>query len=228
MRPSQNSRTSLVGQDEAVEALGMVKSRQRVIDHGEVFTPLWIVDAMLDLIKDESERIDSRFLEPACGSGNFLVAVLKRKLAIVEARYGKSTFEKQNYALLGLMCIYGIELLQDNARECRRNLAEAFSQHLDLTASDDIYRAAVRVLDVNIVNGDALSMTIAGGGAIVFPEWGYLGKGRFQRRDFRYDALTQTSAYGEKGTLFADLGHHEIFEPVKSYSTLNAAEIARG
>jgi len=88
--------------------LKYVKSKQRVADHGEVFTPEWLVEAMLDLVKDEAERIDSRFLEPACGSGNFLIQVLKRKLASVEVKFGKSEFEKRQYALFGLMCIYGI------------------------------------------------------------------------------------------------------------------------
>ena len=97
----------------------LVKSKQRVADHGEVFTPPRMVEAMLDLVKDESERIDSRFLEPACGSGNFLVPVLTRKLATVEARYGKSDFERRHQALLALMSIYGIELLDDNVAECR-------------------------------------------------------------------------------------------------------------
>ncbi len=178
----------------------VVKSRQRIIDHGEVFTPSWLVSVMLDLVKEESERnCDSRFLEPACGSGNFLVPVLKRKLTTVEARYGKSDFEKRNYALLSLMCIYGIELLEDNAKECRDHLLKAFSDYLGLDNSYELYRAAVRVLRVNIVNGDALTMTTAGGNAIVFPEWAYLGKGKFQRRDFRYDTLTQTGAFGEEG-----------------------------
>jgi len=70
----------------------LIVSKQRVADHGEVFTPGWLVDAMLDLVKDETERIDSRFLEPACGSGNFLVKILQRKLAAVEVKYGKSEF----------------------------------------------------------------------------------------------------------------------------------------
>src|SRR5680860_385146 len=104
--------------------MNLVKSKQRVVDHGEVFTPAWMVEAMLDLVKDESERIDSRFLEPACGSGNFLVPVLKRKLTTVRARYGKSDFENRHHALLALMSIYGIELLEDNIAECRENLLE--------------------------------------------------------------------------------------------------------
>src|SRR5439155_8950298 len=91
--------------------MSLVKSKQRVADHGEVFTPPWLVEAMLDLVKGETERIDSRFLEPACGSGNFLVRVLQRKLAAVELKFGKSDFEKGHYGLLSLMCTYGIDLL---------------------------------------------------------------------------------------------------------------------
>lgn len=216
------------GHPRATEDVELIRSRQRVVDHGEVFTPSWMVDAMLDLVKNESERIDSRFLEPACGSGNFLVPVLRRKLATVETRYGKSDFERRNYALLGLMCIYGIELLADNASECRKNLLEVFASFLGLREPDDLYQAAKCVLVANIVQGDALTMTDSDGDAIVFPEWGYLGKGRFQRRDFRYDTLTQTSAFGEEGTLFADLGHHEIFEPIRSYPTLTVANLAHG
>jgi len=97
--------------------MSLIKSKERVANHGEVFTPPWMVEAMLDLVKNETERIDSRFLEPACGSGNFLVQVLRRKLAAVEIRYGKSDFERRHYALLAVMSIYGIELLPDNIVE---------------------------------------------------------------------------------------------------------------
>ena len=93
---------------------------------------------MLDLVKEETERIDSRFLEPACGSGNFIVQILKRKLAAVELKFGKSDFDRQHYALLGLMCIYGIELLVDNISECRANVLDVFAGYLTLNESDDI------------------------------------------------------------------------------------------
>src|SRR3954454_6579800 len=99
--------------------MNLFKSKRRVADHGEVFTPSWLVEKMLDLVKGETERIDSRFLEPACGSGNFLVEVLIRKLAAVERRYRKSEFDRRHQALHALMCTYGIELLDDNVRECR-------------------------------------------------------------------------------------------------------------
>src|SRR5207245_7044881 len=99
---------------DCIRSMSLFKSKQRVDEHGDVFTPAWMVEAMLDLVEDESERIDSRFLEPACGSGNFLVQVLRRKLAAVERKFGKSDFERRHYALFALMCIYGIELLADN------------------------------------------------------------------------------------------------------------------
>jgi len=206
--------------------MSLLKSKQRVADHGEVFTPPWMVEAMLDLVKDETERIDSRFLEPACGSGNFLVQVLRRKLAAVERKFGKSDFERRHYALLALMCIYGIELLADNIAECRANMLEILADHLNLEESDDFYRAASYVLSQNLVHGDALTMRTSEGHPIRFAEWGYVGKGKFQRRDFRFDTLTHTSAFSEEGTLFAHLGKHEIFTPTRTYPPMTVSELA--
>ena len=135
--------------------MSLILSKKRVADHGEVFTPSWMVEAMLDLVSNEVERIDSRFLEPACGSGNFLVRVLQRKLAIVELKFGSSDFEKRHYGLLALMSIYGVELLADNVEECRANLIGIFADYLKLDRTDDLYRAASSVLSVNLVHGDA-------------------------------------------------------------------------
>ncbi len=204
----------------------LVKSRQRVADHGEVFTPAWLVDDMLNLVKDESERIDARFLEPACGSGNFVVAVLRRKLATVEAAFGKSEFERRHHALLSLMCIYGIELLADNAAECRASLLHVLTSFLGAEAGKEWRGAAQVVLEANIVHGNALDMTTATGEHVSFPEWGYLGKGRFQRRDFRYGTLVEMSSFGSD-TLFGDLGAHEIFTPFKTYPPMTVKEIAQ-
>lgn len=196
---------------------------------------------MLDLVKGETERIDSRFLEPACGSGNFLVPVLERKLAAVQARHGRSDFEKRHYALLALMCIYGIELLADNAAECRENLKGTFARYLNLDPaprslsaerSDETkragdaewLRAASIVLEANIIQGDALAMTTADGEPIVFPEWGYLGRGKYQRRDFLFDNLTQRASASEG--LFAHFEEHEIFTPIRSYPVMTVKELA--
>ncbi len=205
-----------------------VKSKQRVADHGEVFTPAWMVEAMLDLVRDESERIDARFLEPACGSGNFLVQVLRRKLAAVQLKYGQSDFERRHYALLAVMCIYGIELLPDNIAECRANVLEVLAEYLNLDESDDLIRAAHYVFSQNLVHGDALTMRTHDGQPITFAEWGYLGKGRFQRRDFRLDVLTGSSAFSAEGSLFAHLGKHEIFQPVKTWPPMTVRELAAG
>ncbi|MBS3967207.1 MAG: N-6 DNA methylase, partial [Truepera sp.] len=235
-----------------------VKSKQRVADHGEVFTPAWLVEAMLDLVKDETERIDSRFLEPACGSGNFLVQILRRKLAAVELKFGKkaspdnkpcaqvagspdnkpcaqvagspdnSDFERRQYALLAVMCIYGIELLEDNIAECRANMLEILADYLKLGESDELYLAASYVLSQNLVHGDALTMRTHHGQAITFAEWGYLGKGKFQRRDFRLHDLALSSTFSAEGSLFAHLGKHEVFTPTKTYPPMTVRELATG
>lgn len=208
---------------ELSSSMKLVKTKQRVADHGEVFTPAWMVEAMLDLVKGETERIDSRFLEPACGSGNFLVQILRRKLAAVELKYRKSDFERRHYALLALMCIYGIELLADNIAECRANMLEILADYLKIEESDGMYRAASYVLSQNLVHGDALTMLNSDGLPITFAEWGYLGKGKFQRRDFRLDILTGMSTHSEQGSLFAK---HEIFTPTKTYPPMTVGELA--
>ncbi len=206
--------------------MSLTKSKQRVADHGEVFTPEWMVEAMLDLVKGETERIDSRFLEPACGSGNFLVKILQRKLAAVELKYGKSDFERRHFALLALMCIYGIELLPDNIAECRANLLEIFAGYLELQETDDLYLAAFHVLSQNLVHGDAMKMRNHAGKAILFAEWGYLGKGKFQRRDFLLDSLTGSSAYSTEDSLFSQLGKDKLFTPTKTYPPVTVPELA--
>jgi len=206
--------------------MSLVKSKQRVADHGEVFTSAWMVESMLDLVKNETERIDSRFLEPACGSGNFLVQILRRKLAAVDLKYGGAEFERRHYALLALMCVYGVELLPDNIAECRANLLELFAATLNLAPADDLYRAAFAVLSQNLVHGDALTMRMHSGEPITFAEWGYLGKGKFQRRDFRFDSLTQSVAFSAEDSLFAQVGKHEIFTPTKTYPPMTVGELA--
>jgi hypothetical protein len=206
--------------------MSLIKSKKRVADHGEVFTPPWMIEAMLDLVKGETERIDSRFLEPACGSGNFLVRILQRKLATVEIKFGKSEFEKRHYALLALMCTYGIELLADNIAECRTNMLETLAEYLNTDESDELYRAASYVLSQNLVHGDALTMRTHDGKPITFAEWGYIGKGKFQRRDFRFDVLTGSSAFSAEGSLFAHVGKHEIFTPTKTYPPMTVSELA--
>ena len=210
----------------AAKPAPLIKSKKRVADHGEVFTPPWLVEKMLDLVKGETERIDSRFLEPACGSGNFLVPILQRKLAAVEAKYGHSAFEKRHYALLALSSLYGIELLADNIKECRANLLEVFADYLGLKEIDTTYLAAAHILSLNLIHGDALTMKTAAGEPITVVEWAYLGKGKFNRRDFRLDVLTGMAEFREEQSLFAHLGRHEIFRPKQSWPPMTIKQLA--
>jgi len=117
---------------ENIKIDNQVKSKKRVTDHGEVFTSEREVNAMLDLVKQETERIDSRFLEPACGTGNFLVEILRRKLKIVENRYKKSQLEFESYTVIAISSIYGVDILEDNVVECRNRLFEIFDEKYTL------------------------------------------------------------------------------------------------
>ena len=153
-----------------------VKSRKRVTDHGEVFTAQREVNDMLDLVKQETERIDSRFLEPACGTGNFLVEILRRKIAVVEQRYSKSQIEYERYAILALSSIYGVDILQDNVQTCRDRLLGIFTHYYQKNYKElksDFLRSAEFILSRNIIWGDALDLKIPDENAmpIVFSEW---------------------------------------------------------
>jgi len=206
--------------------MSQIKSKERVAEHGEVFTPPHLVEAMLDLVKDETQRIDSRFLEPACGSGNFLIKILQRKLDAVNEKYGQSDFENRHYSLLAVMSIYGIELLPDNIAECRENVLEILSNHLNIDDDDLLYKAASYVLSQNLVHGNSITMETNDGGAITFAEWGYLGKGNFQRRDFRYDVMTLNSVVKSKNSLFSFTPEVEVYAPSKVYPTMKMNDIA--
>jgi hypothetical protein len=165
------------------------KSKKRVADHGEVFTAEREVNAMLDLVKQETERIDSRFLEPACGEGNFLVEILRRKLAIVNSRYSRSPLEYEKYAVLAVSSIYGVELLPDNAEACRQRLFKIFDNvytiHCKKYAHDECREAVRFILKRNILCGDALSLLDNEGDPLTFSEWTLVTGNKMQRRDFQ-------------------------------------------
>jgi len=127
---------------------------------------------------------------------------------------------------LAVMCTYGIELLADNIAECRANMLEAFADYLNLNETEEVYLAAYYVLSQNLVHGDALTMRMHDGQPITFAEWGYLGKGKFQRRDFCFDDLTQMSYFSKEGSLFAHLAKHEVFKPLKAYPPITTRELA--
>lgn len=187
-----------------------VKSKQRVTDHGEVFTNEREVNAMLDLVKHETERIDSRFLEPACGTGNFLVEILKRKLAVVEQRYSKSQIEYERYAILAISSIYGVDILQDNVQTCRDRLLGIFThfyQKNNKELKSDFLRSAEFILSKNILWGDALDLRTPDENAvpIVFSEWSAVNGSMIKRRDYTMANLLQSQPM-EGLNLFSDLG----------------------
>lgn len=222
-----------------------VISRQRVADHGEVLTGKREVDAMLDLVKQETERIDSRFLEPACGNGNFLAAILERKLAVVEKRYGRSQLDFERNAVLAVSSLYGIDILADNVSLCKERLFQVFDavyERLFPDSSKAGCRDAVRfILSRNIVWGDAL--TFAAGGPeprpIVFSEWSFIQGSLLKRRDFSFRGLLQheevreSLLFPDAGKqdavqlgLFSDMGE-DVFipKPVKDYPPVHFLEL---
>ncbi len=176
-----------------------VNSKQRVADHGEVFTAEREVKAMCDLVKQETERIDSRFLEPACGDGNFLSEVLSRKLAIVKSKYKKSPCDFEKYAILALSSIYGVDILLDNAIACRERLFaiwdKEYKNFSKKECNDDTRAAAKFILSRNIVCGNALSLHCVDENGIdttepiVFSEWAFITGSQMQRKDYTFDEL---------------------------------------
>ena len=205
-----------------------IVSKQRVADHGEVFTSRREVNAMLDLVQQETARIDSRFLEPACGTGNFLAEILERKLRVVDGRYRRSRLEYERYALLAVASIYGIDLLEDNVAECRRRLLSIVEEHGGSFFNEDFLRVIRFVLGRNIIHGDALSLQSVGDQPkpIVFSEWSLVNGGMVKRRDFEFHELL--SFAGMKGQpLFSDLGEEVFFpEPVKEYPPIHYLRLA--
>jgi len=175
-----------------------VKSKKRVADHGEVFTSKREVNAMLDLVKQETERIDSRFLEPACGTGNFLIEILKRKLAVVEKRYKKNQIEFERYAVIAVSSIYGIDILEDNLIECKKRLFDVFDEQYTkiykTNCKCECRKTIKYLLKKNIINGDALTLCTVDDNTkpIIFSEWSAVNGSMIKRRDFTMDNLVNS------------------------------------
>ena len=209
---------------EEIKPKKQVKSKQRVADHGEVFTNQREVNAMLDLVKHETERIESRFLEPACGDGNFLAEVLKRKLAVVDSRYSKSQIEWERYAIIAVSSIYGVDILEDNAQECRKRLFEIFDEKYTSLfkdkCKDECGRTAKFLFDRNILWGDALDFTNPETKQpIVFSEWSAVNGSMLKRRDYMFKFLVEKT---HQFSLFNDEGNAAaIDEPVKDFPLIH-------
>ncbi|MCB0272435.1 MAG: hypothetical protein KDD46_05425 [Bdellovibrionales bacterium] len=225
-----------IGKSESISTISeklanQVVSKKRVADHGEVYTNPREVNAMLDLVKSETQRIDSRFLEPACGTGNFLVEILSRKLEVVYQKYSSNQSDFERYLILAVSSIYGIELLQDNVLACRKRLIELVTSTLQKKFKNkthqDVFKSVEFILEKNIIWGDALTLKTVGKDPkpIVFSEWSLVHEGMIKRRDFAFDALLNHAQMREL-PLFSDLGD-EVFipSPVKDYPLVSYLQV---
>ncbi len=205
-----------------------IKSRERVSSHGEVFTNEREVKAMCDLVKDETERIDSRVLEPACGDGNFLAEILNRKLNTVRLRHGRNTSDFEKYSIVALSSLYGVDIMDDNAQECRNRLFEiwndAYSSNNKKECTDQCRDAARYIIERNILCGDALTLLQNDGKPIVFSEWSLVAGVMIKRRDFELAHMLEMQDNGIQRDLFLSSGDWDdeikayIPQPIAEYS----------
>jgi hypothetical protein len=209
-----------------------VISKDRVSNHGEVFTNKHEVNAMLDLVQQETQRIDSRFLEPACGNGNFLVEILERKLKVVEARYKKSQLEYERNAITVISSIYGVDILEDNVQACRDRLLGIFTKyyihHYKKDFNEEFLLSAEFILSKNIIWGDALSMKKIDSTPITFSEWSAVNGSMLKRRDFQLDKLLENVEYDDSEmNLFSDTKEPVFIpQPLAEYPLTHFLKIA--
>ena len=205
-----------------------IKSKDRVTDFGEVNTSEREVNAMLDLVKQETERPDSRFFEPACGDGNFLIEVLNRKLEILIKKYKKNQYEFERNSIVVIGSIYGIDILEDNVQSARDRLferyLEVYKKYFEEYLNDHLISSVKFILEKNIIHGDALTLNqVNSDNSVIFCEWSVINK-KLKRRDFKLSDLLEYAPF-EKGTLFSDAGEEvNIPEPVEAHPLVNYDE----
>ena len=213
-----------------------IKHRTRVTDHGEVFTHEREVNAMLNLVKQETERLDSRFLEPACGNGNFLAEVLNRKLKILKDRYSKSQYDYERYSVVVISSIYGIDILEDNVEECRERLLRIFTEEYKKIFKNNINEKFLEVLKIlfekNIVCGDALTMKDKKGGPLVFSEWSMpYDDSRLKQKEYSFKDIFTPSINWTLDRIYTtdkETGERVILPNVlKDYPLINFMELKK-
>ena len=221
-----------------METKSQIKSRDRVAKRGEVFTAEREVKAMCDLVKDETERIDSRFLEPACGDGNFLAEILGRKLSVVSRTYAKNPNDWEKYSVVAVSSVYGIDIMEDNAAACRKRLFEIWQKQyekyckkISTEQKEETQKAICFILERNILLGNALSLKEVDENQndktnpIIFSEWSLIGT-KLKRRDFVFNDLVNKN-YGTN--LVSDSGNQaEIFSPVQDFPLVHYRKIYEG
>lgn len=183
--------------------MNLIKSKERVKNHGEVFTPDFIVDEMLDLVKNETERIESRFLEPACGNGNFLIKILQRKLQVVKKKYKKNIFEYKRYSMLAVASIYGIDLLNDNVAQAQKKLhtffVDEYKNIFKEEVDKDFFESIKYILSKNILQGNALNLKDKNDKKIIFSKWSPMNGSKIKRHEYIFEELIRE---GREGTIF--------------------------
>ncbi|MGN1040763.1 MAG: SAM-dependent DNA methyltransferase [Candidatus Fimimonas sp.] len=204
-----------------------IKSKKRVAERGEVFTAEREVKAMCDLVAQECDRIDSRFLEPACGNGNFLAEILTRKLATVKKLYKSNPYDYERYSVLAITSIYGVDIMQDNVQECRERLFALWNKEYKSVCkkatNDETCEAVQYVLSKNILCGNALTLMCVDENQkdtdtpIIFPEWSLMLGTKLKRRDFRLDVMLKANDKPQKG----QLSLLDIPEDVRKYLSIN-------
>ena len=206
-----------------------IKDKNRVSNFGEVLTSKREVLDMLNLVKTETTRLDSRFLEPACGDGNFLTEVLNFKLNFLEKNYSKNQYEFEKFSIQIFTSIYGIDILEDNIISARERL---FNQYFDLynnkfksNINQKLLDCIKYILKLNLVHADALSLKkVKNDKFIIFSEWSLVND-KIKRRDFEFKNLIDYAPF-EKGTLFSDLGDEVIIpSPIKEYPLTHFLDI---
>jgi len=213
-----------------------IKHKKRVADHGEVFTHEREVNSMLDLVKHETERLDSRFLEPACGNGNFLAEVLSRKLKILKDRYAKNQYDYERYSVIAISSIYGIDILEDNVGECRERLFNIFLGEYKKIFKKNINEKFLDVLRIifekNIVQGDALTMKDKKDNPLVFSEWSMpYNDSRLKQKEYSFKDIFTPSVNWTLDRIYTtdkETGERVILPNVlKDYPLINYMELKR-
>ena len=209
----------------------MTKSKQRIAEFGEVFTPIREINAMLDLVAHETYRIDARFLEPACGNGNFLIEVLRRKVDEIQKKYIKNKLDFERYSFLAVASIYGIDILEDNIEECRARLSMFIEEIYRVNFKEQVNKEFINsinfILSKNIIFGDAL--TLQQGNSlepITFSEWCFTRGSKIKRTEYTMGNILAYQPM-EGDNLFSDLGDKAFIpKPSKVYPEINFLEIS--
>ena len=208
-----------------------IKNRDRVTKFAEVNTSQKEIVNMLNLVEQETLRIESRFLESACGDGNFLLEILSRKIDILSKKYKKNQYEFERNSIVMVGSLYGIDILLDNTLTAKKKLLDKFLQKYNElfqeTISEEFIKSIQFIIDKNIVHGDALTLNkVNSKEPIVFSQCNIIDN-KVKRRDYSFANLISYAPF-DKDTLFSDLGDEvSIPKTVKDYNLVDYKKVYR-